>query len=244
MFSKLKMVKRCYVEPNVPVDGLDDLKVLLDEIFKSGFKVVFLTSSSIDRIKEVRGTYSGEGIFYRYDINLSGREKILKELRRSRRKVEIISVSCSKKDDMILAARDRRVDIISLNEENMRYFTDSVAKFLKDSLKIVEIPLSPIIERRGMDRVRYLRDARNVVRIALRRKVNVALTLRPDDVMKVRSPKELISLASLIDLSEDDAKKSITENPMNVLKENLRKLSPSYVMPGVEILNDERHSKI
>ncbi|MHA1860069.1 MAG: RNase P subunit p30 family protein, partial [Candidatus Asgardarchaeia archaeon] len=121
---------------------------------------------------------------------------------------------------------------------------DSVAKFLKDSLKIVEIPLSPIIERRGMDRVRYLRDARNVVRIALRREVNIALTLRPDEVMKVRSPKELISLASLIDLSEDDAKKSITENPMNVLKENLRKLSQSYVMPGVEILDDERHSKI
>ncbi|MHA1506847.1 MAG: RNase P subunit p30 family protein [Candidatus Asgardarchaeia archaeon] len=238
MFSGVKKIKRCYVELNVPVDSSDDIEPLLDEIFKNGFKVVFLTSSFIEKLKEIKKTYSGNGIFYRYEIKLSGRKNILRELRRSRRRVEIVSVACSKKDDIILAARDRRVDIISLNEENMRYFTDSVAKLLKGTLKIVEVPLSPIIERRGMDRVRYLRDARKVLKIALRRNVNIGLTLRPDDAMKVRSPKEIMSLASILDLSEDDARKAITENPINLLTENLRKLSSSYVMPGVETCKD------
>jgi len=238
VFSGVKKIKRCYVELNVPVDSSDDIEPLLDEIFKNGFKVVFLTSSFIEKLKEIKKTYSGNGIFYRYEIKLSGRKNILRELRRSRRRVEIVSVACSKKDDIILAARDRRVDIISLNEENMRYFTDSVAKLLKGTLKIVEVPLSPIIERRGMDRVRYLRDARKVLKIALRRNVNIGLTLRPDDAMKVRSPKEIMSLASILDLSEDDARKAITENPINLLTENLRKLSSSYVMPGVETCKD------
>ena len=84
----------------------------------------------------------------RTNISPRNQNELLKELRRCRRKFEIVAVRCNTKDVARQAAKDRRVDLLQFSSTNnrKRFFDKQEAELASQALSALEIELAPMLQ--------------------------------------------------------------------------------------------------
>ena len=173
-------------------------------------------------------------------LNLSPRNsnELLHDLRRYRKKFEIISVRCHTKDVARQAAKDRRVDILQFSVTNMRqrFFDEQEAELAAQALSALEIELAPMLQLTTFSKVHLLSRLRKETKTAEREKVPVILSSGATSEQLMRGPYEYAAFTTLFDLPLSSALKAISENPLFILKRNRAKLSPEYVAPGIRVV--------
>ncbi|MBS7655026.1 hypothetical protein KEJ50_00750 [Candidatus Bathyarchaeota archaeon] len=202
-----------------------------------GFKIVGLTFQPDAQITKIN---EAKKIFQEFNIDLASRvdlkpynkNELLLALRKLRRKFEIISVECTSNKLAIIAARDRRVDLISFPLSFKAKFTYSIAHVLIGAL---EINLADLIAFKTL-RTIVLSKFRKEAFIAKKNRIPIVVSSGANNLFLIRSPKEMAACSLLFKLEPNEALASISTIPYAIVERNRFKLSRFYIGEGVKIV--------
>jgi ribonuclease P/MRP protein subunit RPP1 len=174
----------------------------------------------------------------RVDLKPRTPKELIYDLRKARRKFEIIAVMCETKSIARQAAKDRRVDLLNFQAYDFRrrFFDVAEAELASNALCSLEIDMKMILASEGSARVRLLSSLRREVNIAKKSHVQTVISSGVSDELLMRRPMELASLAHLFDMDEASALEAVSKNPIAIIKRNREKLSPKFVAPGIRLV--------
>ena len=178
----------------------------------------------------------------RVDLIPKTRRELLNDLRRFRRKFEVISMVCTSKVMARQAAKDRRVDLLSFpsTDPRRRFFNDAEAELASKALSSLEIDMALLLSSKGFSRIRLLSCLREEVAIAKRSRVPVVISSGATNEYLMRGPYDYASLASLFNMTPSLALRALSEDPLAIVERNRGKLSLDYVAEGVRIIRRKK----
>ena len=164
--------------------------------------------------------------------------ELLRNLRRFRRRFEIVSVTCTSKGVARQAAKDRRVDLLlfSATDLRKRFFDHAEAELASKALSCLEIEMAPLLSLSSFSRIRLLSRLRREVATAKRFNVPVAISSGVTNEHLMRRPHDYAALATLFDMPAPYALRALSEDPLAIVERNREKLSPDYVAPGIRVV--------
>lgn len=226
----------------VPIDNLPQAEKMICKALELGYKIVaipFPCYVNQERVSKIEKICKDIGLDFATRVNISSRNsnELLHDLRKFRRKFEIVAVRCLIKDVARHAAKDRRVDLLQFSVTNMRqrFFDEQEAELASQALSSLEIELSPLLQLTRFSRVRLLSILRKEVAKAERVKVPIILSSGATDTQLMRGPYDYASLSTLFDLPLASAYRALSENPVLMVERNREKLNPDFVAPGIRI---------
>jgi len=226
-----------------PIKDLDQVERMVRRSSELGYALVgILLPPNIMRsqINQLRHICNDAYIELVPRVNFSPKtpSELLHDLRRFRRKFEVISVTCTSKGVARQAAKDRRVDLLHFSATDLRkrFFDRAEAELASKSLSSLEIEMAPLLFLTGFSRIRLLSRLRREVAIAERFKVPITMSSGATNEYFLRSPHDYAALATLFDMSISSALRALSENPVAMVERNREKLSPGYVAPGIRVV--------
>jgi len=176
----------------------------------------------------------------RIDLRPRTQNELIHQLRRLRRKFEVICVACENKQVARQAAKDRRVDLLNfpLLDFRRRFFDRAEAGLAGNSLAALEIDVKPLLVLEGPARIRFLSSLRREAAIAKDFHVPIVVSSGISEERLLRKPREMAALTFLFGLDEASALKTVSQNPVAIVKRNREKLSAKFVAPGIRVIKE------
>ena len=193
--------------------------------------------NQIDQLRSI-GEDAKIDVATRADLRPRTPGELLDNLRKMRRRFEVIAVACESKNVARQAAKDRRVDLLNFPSADyrQRFFDSAEAELAAGSLAAFEIDARQLLTHEGPARVRLLSSLRRETTTALGFRVPIVLSSGASDALLMRKPTGVIALASLFDLDKNRATEAISTNPLTIVKRNREKLSSRFVAPGIRVI--------
>lgn len=178
----------------------------------------------------------------RVDIKPKTQNDLIHQLRRLRRRFEVVCVVCENKEVARQAAKDRRVDLLNFPSLNFRrrFFDRAEAELASNSLAALEVDAKLLLVLEGPARVRLLSNLRRETAIAKEFHVPIVVSSGVTSEMLLRKPREQAALAGLFDLDAASALEAVSQNPMAIVKRNRQKLGSKFVAPGIRVVKEGR----
>jgi RNase P/RNase MRP subunit p30 len=234
-----------YVDLNLrpPIEDIDQTKAMLKKASQLGYSHIAIplspnvTNQLIGQLKQICNEVKADFVT-RVNFSPRNSKELLHDLQRFRRKFEIVAVRCNTKDVARQAAKDRRVDLLHFSVANLRqrFFDQSEAELASQALSSLEIELAPILQLETLSRVRLLSFLRKEIAIAQRAKVPITLSSGATVSSLMRSPRDYAALTVMLDLPLPSALKALSQNPLEMVERNRKKLNTSYVAPGIHFV--------
>jgi ribonuclease P/MRP protein subunit RPP1 len=231
---------RRFVDLNIRDPG--DPRVLtemLELASKLGFKGIAIASESpapqalIDEARTL-----GIDLASRIDLRPRNTNELSKTLRRVRRKYEIVAVHCENKAVSRQAAKDHRVDILTFpprkTGRNRVGLDRQGASLAAKSNCAYEVSLSDLLDSSAGERARVIVNLKRNIQNAEREGVPVVVSSGAATPLRMREPRAIASITSLLDLPEDKGLDAVSVIPTKILERNREKLGPGFVSPGVK----------
>jgi RNase P/RNase MRP subunit p30 len=176
----------------------------------------------------------------RVDLRPRSPDELLRDLRKCRRRFEIIAVLCDSKPVARQAAKDRRVDLLNFPQIDYRrrFFDSAEAELASQALACLEIDAARLLTLEGADRIRLLSSLRREVATATDFHVPVVVSSGVSDAALVRKPMEIAALSSLFGLTGKLAMDAVSVNPSAIVTRNREKLSSKFVAPGIKLVRE------
>ena len=210
-----------------------------------GYRLVavpFSLEAREDETARLRSMCSEAGMDFasRVDIKPRTQNDLMHQLRRLRRKFEVVCVVCENKEVARQAAKDRRVDFLNFPslDYRKRFFDRAEAELASNSLAALEIDVKPLLVSEGPSRVRLLSSLRRETAIAREFHVPVVVSSGATSEMLLRKPREQAALAALFDLSAASALEAVSQIPTAIVQRNRQKLSSRFVAPGIRVVKE------
>jgi len=238
-------MKRIYADLHLCLNSKDSKHVLqiISKASRLGYSLIAMTfspNSTEEEIGQLRniGKEAKVDLVSRVDLKPKSPRELIYDLRKLRRKFEVIGVVCESKSVARQAAKDRRVDLLNFQSLDFRwrFFDRAEAELASKGLACFEVDVKPLLVLEGSVRVRFLSCLRREVAIAEEFHVPIVISSGVSDGMLLRKPRELAALASLFDLGEASALEAVSKNPVAIVKRNRGKLSSGFVAPGIRIV--------
>lgn len=228
-----------------PLESFDRLRRMISRSFELGYRMVAVTlppntTQTITRqLRRICDDVNLE-LVTRVDLTPKTSRELLHNLRRLRRRFEIVSVICESKSVSRQAAKDRRVDLLafSATSTHKRFFDHAEAELASNALASLEIEMAPLLLMKGLSRVRLLFSLRKESTIARKLGVPVVISSGATSEYLMRSPRDYAALASLFDMDSSATLRALSEIPLSIVERNREKLSPNYVAPGVHVVKE------
>lgn len=191
------------------------------------------------RMKEISRS-AGLDFVSRADLRAKTRDQLMAQLRKLRRKYELICVYCESKEIARQAAKDRRVDLINFPSVKYagRFLDKSEAELMKNGLAAWEIDVKPLFLLEGPARTRFLSSLLREVSVAGDFKIPVVLSSGATSELMLRKPMEMAALAGLFGLDYSSALEGVSTTPMSIVERNRMKLSAGFVAPGIDVIKE------
>ena len=230
-----------HLSPNL--EDLDETRLMIEKSAELGYGAVGVTlpqrfsRSEAEKIGKICKEVDVDFI-RRVDLEPSNTAELLRSLRLLRRRVEVVSVRCASKSVARQAAKDRRVDILSFSPLDMRkrFFDTAEAELASKTSVSLEFDLAPLLYLQGYRRIRLLSKLREEASIAEKYDVPIVLSSGANNINLLRKPEDYAALGYLFGMDLNDAKKSLSDNPREIIERNRRKLDPNFVAPGVYVI--------
>ena len=180
----------------------------------------------------------------RVDLKPRTQWDLTHQLRRLRRRYEIIAVTCEDKEVARQAAKDHRVDLLNFPslDYRRRFFDSAEAELASGSLAALEVDIRPLLVLEGPARVRLLSSLRREAALARDFHVPIVVSSGASNERLLRRPRELAALSYLFGLNEAQALETVSGNPVSIVERNRQKLSPDFVAPGIRIIKRGKDS--
>jgi RNase P/RNase MRP subunit p30 len=178
------------------------------------------------------------GLASRIDLKPRTPEELTYNLRKFRRRFEVVAVFCESKSVARQAARDRRVDLLNFPQVDFRrrFFDKAEAELASSSLAAFEVNVKPLLVLEGAARIRLLSSLRREVATAKESQVPIVVSSGATDEILMRRPSGLTALASLFDLDKTSANEAVSKNPIGIVQKNRKKLDSRFVAPGIRVV--------
>jgi ribonuclease P/MRP protein subunit RPP1 len=185
------------------------------------------------------------GFASRVDLKPRSPEELLKDVRKLRRRFELVAVLCESKAVARQAAKDRRVDLLNFPNPDLRraFFDSAEAELASACLASFEVDMAPLLKQEGAARVRLLSRLRREVQTAKEFHVPVVLSSGVSEELLMRRPMDLAALSSLFGLDMDVAIDAVCKNPMAIVRRNREKLSARFIAPGIRVIRRGRSAE-
>lgn len=236
-------MKRVYADLHLCIDVERELgSCIVRKAFRLGYGLVAVPFRrfSEDSVRQTRRLCEEAGVDFASRVDLGPRtpEELLVNLRKIRRRFDVVAVLCESKVVARQAAKDRRVDLLNFPQPDFRraIFDDAEAELASGCMAALEIDMKSLLTLGGPARTRLLSNLRREVATAARHHVPIVISSGVSDEMHVRGPKDLAALALLFDLPNMHALNAISDNPAAIVKRNREKLGPKFVAPGIRLV--------
>jgi RNase P/RNase MRP subunit p30 len=242
-------MKRVFADLHLRLNVKDSAGMLrmLSKVAALGYGLVGVSLAAETCAKEVeslRGVCDEVGLdlVSRVDLRPCDSADLIRQLRRLRRKFEIICVSCESKAVARQAAKDRRVDLLSfpLLDFRRRFFDRAEAELAHSGLAGLEVDVKPLLVLEGSARVRLLSYLRREIAVAKSFGVPVVISSGVSRELLLRKPREMVALGFLFGLDEVYGLDAVSRSPVALVKRNREKLSGGFVAPGIRIVKEGR----
>jgi RNase P/RNase MRP subunit p30 len=238
-------MKRQYADlhltPNIR--DFQQVSVIVNKAAQLGYHLIallFPPNTTQEELKQIQ-TVCKEAkldIATRIDLKPRTPNDLTYNLRKFRRKFEIIAVLCESKNVARQAAKDHRVDLLSFSSTDFRqrFFDMAEAELASASQASLEINTRPLLTLEGPARSRLLASLRKEASIAKGFKVPIIISSGTSNELLMRKPQEQAILAQLFDLDREYALDAVSRNPTAVVTRNSQKLSPKFIAPGIRLV--------
>src|SRR3990172_6918543 len=181
---------------------------------------------------------AGTSFSARVDLRPRTRGQLMNQLRKLRRRFEIICVLCDNKEIARQAAKARRVDLLNFPavDYTRRFFDWAEVELASKCFAALELDVKPLFVLEGAARVRLLSCLRREVLIAKEFHVPVVISSGVSGELLLRKPMELAAFAGLFGLDEVSGLNAVSTNPLNIVERNCEKLSEGFVAPGIRVV--------
>lgn len=240
------MPKRRYVDLHVKLYGDHDPPELLAKMAKHlGFSLIAfsLDPTPLQRCNEIMGEVKktceqlGLDVAFRLDLQPLRSGELKSLLRKYRRTFEVIAVKCRNVSVARVAARDRRVDVTYFDPSDVPSLLDeSQVNLMVESGHFIEVNLLDLVYEQPEKQARALWNYRVAIEAAVKKGVPLIFSSGSSKALEMRAPRELSSVALLVVGNERLARDSVSINPMKLIEVNREKLKPTYVQPGVKVV--------
>jgi RNase P/RNase MRP subunit p30 len=178
------------------------------------------------------------GFASRVDLKPRTPEELLRDVRKLRRRFELVAVMCESKAVARQAAKDRRVDLLNFPQPDFRraFFDSAEAELASSCMASLEVDIRPLLIQEGAARTRLLSHLRKEVQTAKEFHVPIVLSSGVSEELLIRRPLDLAALSFLFGLDRDVAKEAVSENPMAIVRRNREKLSARFIAPGIRVV--------
>ena len=198
----------------------------------------------VDEVSKLRAVCGEAGVDFasRVDLRPRTQNELTHQLRRLRRKFEVVCVSCENKVVARQAAKDRRVDLLSfpLLDFRRRFFDRAEAELAHGGVAGLEVDVKPLLVLEGPARVRLLSYLRGEVAIAKSFGVPIVVSSGVSRELMLRKPREMAALGFLFGLDEVYGLDAVSRIPVALVERNREKLSDGFVAPGIRLVKEER----
>lgn len=187
-----------------------------------------------ERVSSLRRTFQQVGIetALRVDLSPTSRADLLRLLRRFRNSYDIVAVKCMNQGAATVACRDRRVDLVFFDPRNPKVrFSHSLAGLLRGALEFNL--LSTFLEETNSEVFsRTVKESG----VAREHKVRVVLSSGCHRPRMVRTPSQIVAIASMIGLSKEQSIRGVSEIPRSIIIRNSQRRSNEYIEEGVRVI--------
>ena len=204
--------------------------------------VPFWPETPETEISKLRACCVDAGIDYvtRADLKPKSQNDLMRQLRKLRRRYEVVCVACENKEVARQAAKDHRVDLLNFPSLDFRrrFFDKAEAELASNSLAALEIDVKLLLVLEGPSRIRLLSNLRREVAVAIEFHVPIIVSSGVGDEWLLRKPREMAALAGLTGLGSSEALDAVSKNPCSIVYRNRGKLSSGFVAPGIRIIRE------
>jgi RNase P/RNase MRP subunit p30 len=242
-------VKRVFADLHLRLNIKDSAGTLrvLRKAAELGYGLVGVSlapETSKEEVVGLRGVCAEVGLDFvsRVDLRPRGSDELMRQLRRLRRRFEVVSVACESKVVARQAAKDRRVDLLSfpLFDFRRRFFDRAEAELARGGLAGLEVDVKPLLVLEGAGRVRLFSWLRREVAVARGFGVPVVVSSGVSGELLLRKPREMAALGFLFGLDEVSGLDAVSRSPVALVERNREKLSSGFVAPGVRVVREGR----
>jgi len=239
-------MKRAFVDLHLTFSQKDpNLQQIMRRVADFGYRYVsssFSFEPSTEEIENFKVTCKSVGVepVLRIDLYPRNENDLMNNLRRLRRKFDVICVFCDSKVISRQAAKDRRVDLLNFPnfDYRKRFFDRSEAELASNSLAALEIDIKQLLVLEGSMRTRFLSCLRREVMIAETFGVPLIISSGVNEARLMRMPREMASLAHLFGLSAHEALDAVSVNPLAIVLRNREKLGNNFIAPGIRLVRE------
>ncbi len=210
-------------------EGVDAPDKLVSMAKRYGYAGIVIANHS-DHWSEFVGAISG------VEIVATRTAELKKKIEEYRPKVEILLVHGGDVKINRAAVEDPRVDILAHPIGRNNEFNHILAKLAAKNDVAIEFNMDVLIHLRGNPRIYALSDFQHNLKLARKYDVPIILASNAMSCYDLRAPKEMVALASLFGMSEEEAILALSTTPMKIIETNRKRKSPEYVIEGVEIV--------
>jgi RNase P/RNase MRP subunit p30 len=204
--------------------------------------VPFAPEARNEETQTLRNTCKEFGLDFvsRVDLHPRHQDELLTQLRKLRRRFEIICVLCESKEVARQAAKDHRVDLINFPQLDYRgrFFDRAEAELCSAGAAVLEVDVKPLLLLEGAARIRMLASLRQEAAIAREFHLPMVVSSGVSEPMLLRKPREMAALSSLFSLQGDAALDAVSQNPGAIVARNRMKLACGFVAPGIRVVKE------
>ncbi|MDW8040170.1 MAG: RNase P subunit p30 family protein [Nitrososphaerota archaeon] len=232
-----------HLQPNL--SDVEQTKNMLSKASELGYRLVAvpLPTVSIENFAKKLTTTCQENkldFSSRLDLKPKTPRELTQQLRKFRRRVEIVAVICESKEVARQAAKDHRVDLLNFpaTDPRKRFFDKAEAELASSSIAALEIDIKPLLTLKGPARIRLLAALRREVAVAKDHHVPIVISSGAASPLEMRKPMEMAALAALFDLDKPAALEAVSKTPFTIFKRNREKLKHNFVAPGIRLIRE------
>ena len=226
---------RRYVDYIVPEDS-HSLAEMLEVGSLLGYSQIWVDYTRINQENQQQLLSDRIEIIPRLNIDQQDgtKDKIISILRKKRRKIPIIAITCYDSEITSWAAQDNRIDIVNFPLPLIgRLFTRSIAKLMIKFNKKLELSLVDLYNVPERHQIPILRHLQQALNIAVTKKVPLIFNTGSKTKFELKAPLDLAALAQHLLPPQINAVDAISYIPFKLSQENLVKTSEDYISPGV-----------
>ncbi|KYK35676.1 MAG: hypothetical protein AYK18_02825 [Theionarchaea archaeon DG-70] len=162
----------------------------------------------------------------------------LKKLVGVRREYDVLLVKGYDLDLNRKAVQTKEVDILTHPEFNRKDsgFNHVMARLASKNNVAIEINFREILTSSKNTRSYICHNIRENIRLCKKFKVPLIISSGAVSHWQLKDPKILMSMGCLLDLELNEAKKALSETPMNIIKMIKERQSKEWIRPGVKIV--------
>jgi len=183
-------------------------------------------------------SYLTDGITVYRRENLTGKgiSSLRNQIERVRRNTPIVAVQVGSIDATNWAVENRRVDLLTLDPAKDHKLRETTACLASTSSIALEIQIAPLLNTSGLHRSRILKAYREALVTAVDAEMGIVLSSGATHPMGLRSPLAMMHIGMLLGIDRTLAERAVYELPTYIIERSLKRSSPEFVSPGVEII--------